>query len=637
MKPRWVASGASSNTRRSRLWLSLCAGAMVVAALVVSLASLALAASSFPDVPSSHPYHAAITDLADRGIIGGYADGNFGPGDPVTRQQFAKMVVLTGGYPVSEANVCFFTDVEKSDASTLYPDNYIAVAAANGITTGKTPTTFDPYSNITRYQVVTMVVRMADNLQPGLLVAPPVGYTTGAGWETDPTHGANAARAAYNGILAGLDLSALDPRGNMNRGEVAQVLHNLLLRVEQTTSTSSSSSTTASSTTTSSTTTTTEAPGDLMHFWWTAADNWEVENISAATGVKVTGPPGMAVSLPGMFGFNIVAKGSSGDLYGFPLPSGGPWMVGNVSQGIGKPVAGPLASLGSMNTAANRSVDGLAGPAEDGDLLHFWWGHDGATEVPFSYEDITTLTGQKIQGEVATYTTYWGAELEAEHIVARSLDNDLLVFWDVAPQHNWVVVNISAITGKKIMGSPVAWTRSLGGNATEDHIAAVGLDGHLLHFWWRAQYGWKVEDLSAQLGGPTLAGAVLWCGRNTDSSGQIDNLATPDSNGYLLHWWSSTGFNWQVENVSAATGRRAWGPLGSYYDADHSGKIFFEHIVGEGLDGHLLIFWTELQKHNWSVVDVTAITGERMEGPFTWWAHQGPDLPLNPHLVGVKH
>ena len=51
-----------------------------------------------------------------RGIIGGYGDGTFGPGKEVTRQQFAKMIVLTGGYAASEANVCPFSDVRKSDA-----------------------------------------------------------------------------------------------------------------------------------------------------------------------------------------------------------------------------------------------------------------------------------------------------------------------------------------------------------------------------------------------------------------------------------------------------------------------------------------------------------------------------------------
>ncbi len=57
--------------------------------------------TGFPDVPASHPYHDAIEGMAGQGIIGGYLNGNFGPEDPVIRQQFAKMIVLTLGLPVA--------------------------------------------------------------------------------------------------------------------------------------------------------------------------------------------------------------------------------------------------------------------------------------------------------------------------------------------------------------------------------------------------------------------------------------------------------------------------------------------------------------------------------------------------------
>ncbi len=89
------------------------------------------------------------------------------------RQQFAKMIVLTGQYPVSEANVCPFMDVESSGPGELYPDNYVAVCAAKGITLGKTETTFQPYGYITRLQVTSMVVRAANDLQAGLLASSP--------------------------------------------------------------------------------------------------------------------------------------------------------------------------------------------------------------------------------------------------------------------------------------------------------------------------------------------------------------------------------------------------------------------------------------------------------------------------------
>jgi len=236
MGPR-LGSHASSEKcsrqgRRRHLKVAAYAAVILALLLVGSIASLALAASpSFPDVPASHPYYGAITDLASRNIIGGYTDGRFGPGDPVTRQQFAKMIVGTGGYEVTEADVCPFTDVQKSDTTSFYPDNFVAVCAAHGITTGKTATTFDPYSNITRYQVVTMVVRAADDLKSGLLSAPSADYTPTGSWGADPTHGANAKKAEYNGLLAGLDLATLSPTDTMSRGEVAQVLHNLLVKL----------------------------------------------------------------------------------------------------------------------------------------------------------------------------------------------------------------------------------------------------------------------------------------------------------------------------------------------------------------------------------------------------------------------
>lgn len=51
----------------------------------------------------------------------------------------------------------------------LYPHEHVTVCAISKITQGETPTTFDPYSNITRAQVVTMVVQAAENLGPGQL------------------------------------------------------------------------------------------------------------------------------------------------------------------------------------------------------------------------------------------------------------------------------------------------------------------------------------------------------------------------------------------------------------------------------------------------------------------------------------
>ena len=222
--------------RNGRASLGLVSVFVLVMLVLLASAGVAFA---FSDVPGGHPYAAAIADLSGRQIVSGYDDGTFGPENPTTRQQFAKMIVLSLGLRPSEADVCPFTDVDISGPGSLYPDNYIAVAAANSITEGTGSGLFSPERRITRAQVVTMVVRALDRLEPGTLAPTPGGYE-GTWGDFSLDHAAFAAKAESNGLLAGLgadashplgDLAALDPFGEMPRGEVAQVLHNLLVKL----------------------------------------------------------------------------------------------------------------------------------------------------------------------------------------------------------------------------------------------------------------------------------------------------------------------------------------------------------------------------------------------------------------------
>ena len=181
-------------------------------------------ALNFSDIVSS-PYQAAILDLASRGVINGFPDGTFRPQNPVTRQQFAKMIVKSLGLPVSLSDISPFVDVgfNLDPTDPLYPDHYIAVCFAYGITQGRTPTTFAPYADMTHAQLITMVARAAN------LPEPPAGYTPPFG-DFSPDHYSWARKAAYAGLLSGLQ--GMGPEYDFlvqaSRGEVAQTLHDLL-------------------------------------------------------------------------------------------------------------------------------------------------------------------------------------------------------------------------------------------------------------------------------------------------------------------------------------------------------------------------------------------------------------------------
>ena len=179
----------------------------------------------FSDIASC-PYRTAIEAMAQAGIISGYGNGLFGPGDPVKRAQFAKMAVLSLDVPVTEGGLPVpFWDVEKP-TTNLYPDDYVAAAAGNGLILGYSDGAFHPYQDISRAQLLTIVVRMAERFKPEALITPPAGWK-GTLPASDATHGANIAKAEYSGLLSGINLSVFSIWDQATRGEVAQILRNL--------------------------------------------------------------------------------------------------------------------------------------------------------------------------------------------------------------------------------------------------------------------------------------------------------------------------------------------------------------------------------------------------------------------------
>lgn len=191
---------------------------------------------SFTDVTSGNPYRTAIIGMALKEIVNGYQKGEsweFRPGDPVKRAQFAKMIVGAMSLPPRPTTATRFTDLGAPDA-TGYPHVFVQAAYDSKITTGtnKAQTMFGPWDPIKRAQMVTMIVRAANELWPGVLKTPPAGWSGQMSSFTDVNHGANMRTAEYNGLLAGLEGfgRAWDPYQQATRGEVAQLLWNLMVR-----------------------------------------------------------------------------------------------------------------------------------------------------------------------------------------------------------------------------------------------------------------------------------------------------------------------------------------------------------------------------------------------------------------------
>jgi hypothetical protein len=115
----------------------------------------------FGDVPTSSEYYPFIETARSRGIISGYADGSFHPGDTIKRAQLAKMVVLAHGWGLVNPQTPNFTDVPQTGApwpnNDTYPYQFVETARAHGVISGYDDRTFRPYNDVTNGQAAKMV------------------------------------------------------------------------------------------------------------------------------------------------------------------------------------------------------------------------------------------------------------------------------------------------------------------------------------------------------------------------------------------------------------------------------------------------------------------------------------------------
>lgn len=116
-----------------------------------------LTGCTYTDVPDGHWANTAISTMTGLDIVRGYDAAAFGPGDPITRAQFAA--------------ICARFDTGKSNGSRTFSDieghwakAYIERAAELGWISGFQDGTFRPDAYITRAQAVTMINRMLNRV-----------------------------------------------------------------------------------------------------------------------------------------------------------------------------------------------------------------------------------------------------------------------------------------------------------------------------------------------------------------------------------------------------------------------------------------------------------------------------------------
>ena len=175
-------------------------------------------AEAFSDVNSGDWYYNNIMQAAANGIVSGYPDGTFKPGNSVTRRDFAIMLTQMLGVSNDGTAVSPFIDVDDDDYGVVS----IAYCKAHNIISGYDDGTFKPDATITRQEAASMIVKAmgvskaSDELYPD--------DSTIAGWAKDAVYKAKAA-----GLMKGYEEDGtFRPTGKITRAEAASIMVNAL-------------------------------------------------------------------------------------------------------------------------------------------------------------------------------------------------------------------------------------------------------------------------------------------------------------------------------------------------------------------------------------------------------------------------
>lgn len=167
--------------------------ALVLAvALIASLAITASAATYTDEAKINTNYAEAVDVLTALGVLRGTGNGEFSPGNYITRAEVATIVYRIMTADVLDAQKGLYTDynVFKDVSSTDWYAGYVNYAANGELVKGD-GTNFYPLSNVTGYQVLAIMLRA-------------IGYGRNGEFEGSGWHVRVAAQAKELGITNGI-------------------------------------------------------------------------------------------------------------------------------------------------------------------------------------------------------------------------------------------------------------------------------------------------------------------------------------------------------------------------------------------------------------------------------------------------
>ncbi|WP_071396495.1 S-layer homology domain-containing protein [Bacillus tuaregi] len=184
------------------------------AAVLIFTQAMAASAATFSDVPESSDYYEVVEEIASKGYVKGFDDGDFHPEVLLDRVQGALIFSRILHTDTSNLTKQYFTDVPKE--YRFYKE--VSSIARDGVINGYTDGTFGLYDSLTRGQVAILIYNAFDEFKD---------FETDNGpfTDVDGTIYEEAVTALYNAeVTKGTSSTTFSPHKTIKRGDFLLLL-----------------------------------------------------------------------------------------------------------------------------------------------------------------------------------------------------------------------------------------------------------------------------------------------------------------------------------------------------------------------------------------------------------------------------
>ncbi|MBC7771227.1 MAG: hypothetical protein H7210_01905 [Pyrinomonadaceae bacterium] len=237
---------------------------------------------------------------------------------------------------------------------------------------------------------------------------------------------------------------------------------------------------------------------------------------------------------------------------------------------------------------------------------------DPASVWTFVDAEANGFGGGATRPEFTTGLSGWGSLWGAAHFAGLDTSGDIWSIWWAPTLSQWQVTEISTNSGTPALVGELSVIRT---PWSTFHLHGTDPSGNLIVTWWAPGFtNWQAQNLTQELGGPTLAADSLTSNYHVGLGTM--NIVGRDPGGQARDYWWTASLGWRISTLSIdiepsliPTG--PWQITGTTWATEplQAHVEYSQSLLGHNVQGDLVrLLWRSHEPDAWELQNLTLLS-----------------------------